>query len=314
MDDSSTEAPLELTAFQTSVERCIGMLSGRVKHCGRSSHRHLRRAWMLRRSAPELAAFCMITAEEEAATAVILALKSNQYSGSEKLNHKSHPHKLSLTPFLRAISDVLEHLDYAMPEIHIQEGKNEYKVVLRLDANKLVGVVGDAPKFVEPVPALNFAISDQNGPLDFAAKFSEFAEFKGRRNVTEFINSEANFRNKLLYAHDDGIAHVEFPAGFFEKRIQRVTNLFVVTLLIAQSSEEQLFVTQCLDALLQIHKKIDATQFEFEPRNDGPLLSVERLGGTDPVVTYTNRWRTNVDFRCIWSPSWKVERFWMKAL
>jgi len=314
VDDPDIETSLKLTEFQASVERCVGMLNGRLKHCGRSAHRHLRRAWTLRQSAPELAAFCMITAEEEAATAVILAVKSKLYSGSEKLNHKSHPHKLSLTPFLRAIHDALKHFDYAMPEILIQENQKQYKVILRFDANKLTGSTSETAKFIEPIPALNFVISDQNGPLNFIEKLTEVAELKGFQNILEYINNEANLRNKLLYAQEGGIAHVKLPTEFFERRVQRVTNLFILTLLITQSSEKQVFVTQCLDALLQIHKRIDATQFEFEPSVDGPLFRVERLGSADPIITYTERWAGILDFSCIWSPSWNVERFWIMAL
>ncbi len=305
MDESSPSSPdqLVLTEFQASVERCVGMLSGRLKHCGRSAFRHLRRSWLLKSSMPELAAFSMVTAEEEACTAIILALKARGYPGAQKLNHRSHSHKLSIVPFLKSAAEVFAHMNVASPTISISEDESEqtFKLLLRLDARKL-GIGDDERPYLYPDPPLNFAISDQNGPMDFGRVFSEFVSGKGYNDVLKYISDESNLRNRLLYAADGGIAHVEFPERFFLLRTDRVVNLFVILLMIVQTSEEQLIISQFLDALLRIHQKLKISQFSYSNDGEGRQIQVKWEGDAPPIVTHVIR--KNVRFRYYWQPHW----------
>ena len=50
-----------------------------------------------------MAVFRAITAEEEAATAIFLALKEHGYENADKIKFKKHPYKQALEPFLRSI-------------------------------------------------------------------------------------------------------------------------------------------------------------------------------------------------------------------
>jgi hypothetical protein len=79
---------LPFTEAQATIEKCIEMLAGRPRHCGRSAFRHLRKAWMLYPIDREMALFRAITAEEEAATALILAMKQRRYPGAELLDYR----------------------------------------------------------------------------------------------------------------------------------------------------------------------------------------------------------------------------------
>ena len=72
--------------------------------CARSAVRHLSNAWQLRDLDLGMALFRCLTAEEEAATAVFLALKSRQYEGASRLNHRNHRDKTAVIPFFRAVS------------------------------------------------------------------------------------------------------------------------------------------------------------------------------------------------------------------
>jgi hypothetical protein len=94
------ETNLSLSDFQMSLERCISKLNGRVKHSGRNAFAHLRMAWSIRRIDPAMAAFRAITAEEEAASALILSLKQKNYPNSSRLNHRDHIQKSALIPSL----------------------------------------------------------------------------------------------------------------------------------------------------------------------------------------------------------------------
>lgn len=262
-----TTHDIPLSEFQVQIEKIVLGLKGRIKHCGRSAYRHLRRAWELRDIAPELAAFSALTAEEEAATALIIAIQRKKYPNSELLNHRSHLHKVAITPFLRATAWIFESLDYAAPQISVSHDEKGYWISVKVNANKLMGNEGGEPRYLEPVPPLNFTVRDKNGSADFGKRFSEFTSEKGQPDVFEFIKSEANARNKLLYASDVGIAHVKFPEKFFRGRAERITTLFTLALMIEQSDEHQLLVSQALDSFLQILKRIDVSQFEF-PHDD----------------------------------------------
>ncbi|PLU07434.1 hypothetical protein BMJ29_02810 [Sinorhizobium medicae] len=66
--------------------------------------------------------FRAITAEEEAATALILALKQRRYPGSEKLNPWEHLHKAAVSPFLDAVGNVLAETGMPAPRLSINRG------------------------------------------------------------------------------------------------------------------------------------------------------------------------------------------------
>jgi hypothetical protein len=74
-----------------------------VRNCARNSMHHLERAFKIKDVDPEMAVFRSITAEEEAATAIFIALKEKHYNNADKIQYKKHPYKQALGPFIRAI-------------------------------------------------------------------------------------------------------------------------------------------------------------------------------------------------------------------
>ncbi len=71
--------------------------------------------------------------------------------------------------------------------------------------------------------------------------------------MEKFISKEANLRNEILYASQEGLPIVaEDPTNFVDKREKRVMVLTYAYLLISQYREKQLFVQQCLDAYLKM--------------------------------------------------------------
>ena len=82
-DEACEKLPLD--DFQEGILRCLDRQGSHVMQCARSAVRHLSRAWRLRDLDLGMALFRCLTAEEEAATAVFLALKSRQYEGASRL-------------------------------------------------------------------------------------------------------------------------------------------------------------------------------------------------------------------------------------
>lgn len=90
--------------FDRELANCINeSAKGHSRNCARSAIRHIEMAWTIKDIDPEMAVFRAITAEEEAATAIFLALKEQRYESANKIKYKKHPYKLALEPFIRSI-------------------------------------------------------------------------------------------------------------------------------------------------------------------------------------------------------------------
>lgn len=297
-----------LSAFQDLVERATYKLEGRQKHCARSAYRHLRRAARIYDIAPEMAVFGVITAEEEAATAIMYALKEKKYAGSEHLDPWNHRHKAVIAPFLEFTASFFGEIGVSTPRVSISRDEKKPTITIQIDMNEILGRSSEEPLFGEPTPPLNFAMQDQDGPLNLAKKFAEFSRQKNKTDVFEFVKAQANFRNELLYASDRGIARTEVREDFFQLKTNWITVLFVILLLIEQSDECQLFVAQCLDALLVVLRKLNAPQFSFEMpiKENFNGIFVERIGDQSPTVQFKSRRVVRVDFTYYWLPVWKM--------
>lgn len=280
------------TEFHHGVERAVNKLGGRVKHCCRNAYAHLRGAARIRSIDPAMAAFRAITAEEEAAAALILSLKQKGYPGADLLNHRNHIHKAALTHFINAVRKVMEVLDTATPTVHLHD-TDPPKISVRIDMSKL-GLSTPEPLFGIPDHPLNFSIQKGEG-VGLAHRFGEelqgIAMERGVSEIVDLINNEANERNRLFYAGDTGLPHVTVEDGFFLERRRRVMVLLLLTIAIQQTPTHQLFAVQCLRSLLLALRKIEIANFNFEtpPQSDGPVVTARILPGEDARATIS--WR-----------------------
>lgn len=92
----------------------------RVRHACRSALNHLRKAWTLHPIDAEMSLFRAITAEEEAATAVIRALNVRKHPNAERLKERQHQHKAAIWPFITAIADKFAEKNIAMPTMFLR--------------------------------------------------------------------------------------------------------------------------------------------------------------------------------------------------
>jgi hypothetical protein len=76
MPVSDGDRALPLDDFQLALEALSQKLAGRPRHSAANAFRTLRRAWKIAEIDPEIALFLAITAEEEAATALMVSLQS----------------------------------------------------------------------------------------------------------------------------------------------------------------------------------------------------------------------------------------------
>jgi hypothetical protein len=292
--DPDRPAELPLTEFQQTLADCVQRIGPvRVRNCARNAFNHLRRAWRLHPVDAEMSLFRAITAEEEAASALMLALKQQQYPGAEQLYPRSHVHKAAVWPVLQAIGRGMAVNTALMPNISIAR-EGDPRIVVSLD-------IGTAAALNEPLWAtldhpFNFTTrSDEGGAFAiqrWEKDLSAIALDKGFSNIRAHIDAQANVRNQILYASHEGIPGVEFADTLLINRCKRVSAILVVTIGILQTRERQSFAIQGLEALLRVLDRLKGEGYDFSQHdlpNDGAIVSLK--DGDEEILKFELRER-----------------------
>lgn len=288
------EAPpdeLPLREDQAAIERCAGLLNGHPRHCARHAFQHLRKAWRLHGVDNEMSLLRAITAEEEAATALMLALKARKYPGADRLDHRRHEHKAGVAPFLEAIRQVFGVVEYASPQIHLSWADDRPRLDVSMSAFA-TGVSTDPEQRMQPDEPFNFVIreglhEDTGKVMTFSEQLEKLASEKGVNEILDFIRKEANVRNLLLYAQPNGMPSVMFPRSLILGKLARVCAILQVTIGILQTPIHQLFAVQCLEAYLGAVRRLPEQGFDFEPEEpvgDRNRILVTKIDDGPPVA------------------------------
>lgn len=230
------------------IAESIELASSPGKHAGRSAIFHLGRAWQIRASDPEMAAFRALSAEEEASTAIIHALKRKQYVGARRLSVRNHGHKNAVALLVRILpSAIPREVGKIELTIRFPESHERSPVVWLLFPGKF----NPQKLWVAPTPPLNFSWTLNGEQHDFSEELALFAAAMKVDRLLDFVRERANERNRILYAGPEGIPVMD-PASteamLVETRNQ-VFDLLLVYLLI-EKHPLQLFVQQCLDVFI----------------------------------------------------------------
>lgn len=239
----------------------VSKLSGPAKWRAFNAVRHLNLAWGLLAIDREMAIFRAITAEEEAATAIFVALRRRKYDGADKLKPRDHVHKNAVIPFFDAITRVLAKVAVQLPRAQLFLNTDEDPPLLTFRIRRPHPETGEEA-WAYSDPPLNFSATriDANGARreeDFAAGVDELAAAAKVKDVMTYIRDRANVRNKVLYAGDAGYPALEGDAGKeFERYRRNVFTLLRIYLLIDQYADRQMFVQQGLTAFLRTLKAL----------------------------------------------------------
>jgi hypothetical protein len=221
-----------------------------IRNAARSALRYLQRAQLLRESMPELALFCLITAEEEAATTLFHSLSERGYRDADRLKRHNHRHKAALWPFLRSVGRAINPKKHFNPKLVFrfeettQRHMLETCITLRLQH-------GDE-QLVYPQPPLNFNLTLNGQPYPLEKQMSALAGEENIKSIRLLIEDRTNLRNLALYASPAGIPHAKNLGQDFSERQRIVFDLFFVSLLIAQAREHQSFVEHSLKAFVNL--------------------------------------------------------------
>ena len=180
------------------------------------------------------------------------ALVRRKYDGAKTFNRWNHAHKWSVRPFLRAVADVLsEFINPMKPAVVIdkdERGNERVRFCFRLP---------DLKADCYPMPPLNVSMLHNGKPPDFQPQLARIAQFKNFRTIQAAVDHLANRRNQLLYASPSGIAAIssDVSSGLLKCRDHVFANL-TLYMMIDPYPERQLFVQQCLNALLPVLERV----------------------------------------------------------
>lgn len=285
---SARSAELPMEEHHLIAEECVKKFGGRIGHCFRSAFSHLRRSWTLHPIDSEMSLFRAITAEEEAATALILALKQQQYDGADKLNPLHHVHKAAISPFLDAVGDMLAATKMPTPKLMVVRGERP-ALKLLIDVAAFTG--SKEPLFGEPDQPFNYLLSQGSKAYSFEKQLQALAEDNGAGSIGQHVKDEANLRNRLLYASDDGVPRVEFSDNLILRRRGRIYSLALIAIGVLQTKQHQLFVRQCLNTYRTVLGQIANDDLDYEQitKPNGALMTITQQ--PDGIYTQNTSYR-----------------------
>ena len=239
--------------FQFICDRAKGV----SKHCARNSIHHLEKAFEIQAIDPEMAIFRAITAEEEAATAIFIALKEIGYNNAGKIQFKNHIHKQALCPFMQGVTKFIANfcIENDFPFGH--KGTIGFRDDCTGNNPRIIFTAQDGDlAFLHP--PLNFYIKSEHGLYRFEHELNLATSTSGKNEIYKHVKELSNLRNKLIYATSGGIPKVE---GGIEQELEnrKKTVLFLLRIfsLIFPYKEKALFVQQALDSFLIMLGKLE---------------------------------------------------------
>ncbi|EJL6278852.1 hypothetical protein [Vibrio cholerae] len=236
-----------LSDFQKKLFEMSSVTKGHSGFAAKSSIRYVERSFELAGTMPEVAAFLAITAEEEAATALFLALKSKGYLRSSELKIHDHKHKGGLYPFLTLLGVALK-VSEVPYQLVVENNNGRY--ILRTQLQ-----IGDFA--LQPDPPLNQVNVDGLGNAkNYLHEVRAVASERGITSIFQYIKDIANKRNLLLYASATTLPSVEDVNAELQRHIGSTILIHIIYLLVIQHGKQNL-VEECVNVYLKIQHNLE---------------------------------------------------------
>ncbi len=203
----------------------------------------------------EIASFRAITAAEEAASALIRSLQLRAYPDADRIDLWRHPHKAAVYIFLGAVQyELAKHQKIIM---NVTLSASPPKLTIALPIRQFVNLPEDMQNYqIELADPLGM-IGSQQG-IDEADYFdAAVRKVAGSRKVDKLITSEANARNRILYAHDGGLPKSVATIEGFERREQGARVCILLAIAVMQVEHHQGMALQCLRGFLKVIGRSD---------------------------------------------------------
>lgn len=241
--------------FEEKVIAALDDCTGVVRNCALNAVSHLRKASRLVEIDNEMAVFRAITAEEEAATALIRSLQAHKYRNAERLSVYSHTHKLGIYLVMDAcIRHLFEFMN--QPNSPFEGWVLNLETTGTRRALRLGMKVRGTKVLAHPQPPLHFVVTRSiSGGYDVGQVLQGYLEKHDATEVKKHIEKIANKRNLLLYAGTSGVEEVEPDASraFVVTQKQKVIRLLYALMLSdpwVSKDGKSGFLQQVLDSYL----------------------------------------------------------------
>ncbi|WP_420143962.1 hypothetical protein [Sphingobium sp.] len=231
------------------LPKALGRLPREVRLRGQNSLEGFRKAKELLNVDREMASFRAITAEEEAASALFVSLKRQGYDGADKINLKDHYTKAALGPFIQAVAHSLSHDEKFNISLSINASEPSIEVAIPVD--QFGGPDDIIIKLEHPLGMLR-----KVGDLPASDLYDKSLEYvSGSRKLHKLIASEANARNRLLYASDSNLPSSKVTIEGINQRQKRAEIALFACIAVLQTNHKQAMATQCIAAFLKVIDK-----------------------------------------------------------
>lgn len=250
----------ELTPEQIRIFEMINETSNSSRIRFKSALHHIQKAWKIRTTDLEMAAFRGITAEEEAASGLLMALVNRKYENVDLLKPRYHPQKMAVFPFLLLLQKEAKSFDDTTNFHHslvLGNSQDPYRIKLRIS----FPTNSDLTLDFFPEPPLNFydTIDGERVPLHhlLAYQIEQLKSEQSVKAIMDYIRKRVDERNKILYTSDVKIPSItRLSDAFFMHKMQVITIIGVAYLLIEQYKEIQPFAQEALNAFLYMLNKL----------------------------------------------------------
>lgn len=247
----------EFSEFERGILGCLEGLKGFPRFALANALVHLGKAYVLAPIDMEMAVFRAITAEEEAATSLILVLRQRRYRNAKKLKFDRHVHKLGLNEFIEVIRAHLSSLR-GVPNVRL-------KRKLVRDSKRMTLEIQVGSAWLEPVPPLNLQSRDDTTKqvYFFSREVAARLARDGAKSLKDSLRKIADTRNQILYACERGRPEVvstdlEQVLGVVRSRVFRFAILIA---LLFPYRKRAPFVQQAIDAFL---KSVEGIEVEMD--------------------------------------------------
>jgi hypothetical protein len=185
---------------------------------------------------------------------VLHSLKLHRYKLSEQLKPREHIQKAAVYPFFLAVQSMLAIgvPAEADPQLEIDESDAKPQIRIKVRGHDKEGV----PRWIYPVPRLNFDARIDNELVDFSEQIKELTSHRNAKTIIDYVRRRANRRNQLLFASDKGVPNIQGIDDFLNEQEKITYRILTIFLMVDPYPMKQFFVEQCLNAFLKMLKQL----------------------------------------------------------
>lgn len=243
--------PEDLDQIDRHIRTLRSGIPDRVGYRIISALDHLRRAYPLLNFDREMASFRAITGEEEAATALMLAIAHRNYPHSNLFNIRNHRHKAIFIALVMAMKGRVGSV--ALRNLTLVFNFDKSRVDLRIPLSNF-GVSGGEDYFLQPTEPLDTVHTepDAEGNEWLHNLLGSFSQALQTSDILKLVTKFANSRNTILYASDTTLPRSQANLESIQQRHWITVTLLILTIMVLQTRKHQALVCDATTTCLQI--------------------------------------------------------------